>query len=97
MFSSLVRWFGRESSGRGSGSARRFTPQVETLEERTTPGGTPAGVANIVSGAAALLGAKVAGPSHVTLFGSKAAGAGDGIFGLAFTISRSSGEELPQQ
>ena len=127
MIGSLVRW-----SGRSGWSARRFTPQVEALEGRETPGGVPGGV---VTGSlrAALLGAKVgtmsgsalsggtevtpfgtrigtigtgdgnialSGGSHLMLFGigSMPGGAGDGILSrFAATISRSSGEEIPQQ
>ncbi len=94
MIGSLVRWLGRRSSGRGCGSAPRFTPQLEVLEGRALPGGLSGGV--IAGSVAALFGAKVGATSHVASFASKAAGAGDGIFGLARTVTRSSGEEIPQ-
>ena len=92
MIGAMVRWFGRGAesrrSVRGSVSARRFTPQMETLETRAIPGGVPGGV---VTGSltAALLGAKVAGPSQVTVLGSQPTG-------IEIFISRSSGEEIPQ-
>jgi hypothetical protein len=96
MFSSLVRWFGHGSSGRGAGPARRFTPRLEALEDRAVPGGVPGGV---VTGSlsAALLGAKFSGPSHVIPLGSTPAGVGHGILhGFEVLLSRSSGEEIPQ-
>jgi hypothetical protein len=93
MISSLVRWFGRGSSGRGSGPARRFTPRLEALEDRAVPGGV---VGSVVSNAAQF-GARVSSPSHVILSGTKPAGAGYGILpGFEVQISRSSGEEIPQ-
>jgi hypothetical protein len=102
MIGSLVRWLGRGagrgSSGRGSGPARRFTPQLEALEDRAVPGGAAGGVADVVS-VSALLGAKVSSPSHVIPFGSKPAGGTDGILsGFAITPARHDaiGEEIPQ-
>ena len=92
MFTSLVRWFERGSSGRGTGSLRRCTPQLEILEDRAAPGG-------IVTGglSAALLGAKVGSPSHVIALGSTPAGVGYSILpGFEVQISRSAGEEIPQ-
>lgn len=59
------------------------------------PGGLSGGV--IANSVAALLGAKVAGPSHMVLVGRKPAGAGDGSpFHLVGFITRSTGEEIPQ-
>jgi hypothetical protein len=83
MISSLVRWFRPGAvgarSGRGAGSARRFTPGLEALEDRAVPtgvvhggssaallGGARGGVDMCVS-SAALLGAEVGGPSHVII------------------------------
>src|SRR5262249_42086663 len=44
MIGSLARWFRRGAvgarSGRGAGSARRFTPQLEALEDRALPATT---------------------------------------------------------
>jgi hypothetical protein len=69
---------------------------VEALEDRAVPGGVPGGV--VTGSIAALLGAKVASPSHLILPSSKSDGAGDGgPFHLVGFISRSSGEEIPQQ
>jgi hypothetical protein len=68
MIGSLVRWLGRGSSGRGSGSAPPFTPQLEVLEGRALPGEVSGG-AVLFQGQAALLGAKAGSPSHVTAFG----------------------------
>jgi hypothetical protein len=80
MIGSLVRWFGRRArngrSGRGAGLARRFTPGLETLEDRAVPSASPA-----------LLGAEVGRPSNVSLLrtgtGSKPGGAGEGVSGAA--------------
>ena len=98
MIRSLLRWFGRRARsgrpGRGSGSARRFTPRLEALEGRAVPGGVAQGVSG-----AALLGAEGGGPSHVILFGigSKPGGVGDGILsGFEVLRTRGSGEEIPQ-
>ena len=83
MFSSLVRWFGRGTSGRGTGSPRRCIPQLEVLEGRAVPGGVVTGGLST-----ALLGAKV---------GSTPAGVGYNILaGFEVQISRSAGEEIPQ-
>jgi hypothetical protein len=91
MISSLFRWFGRGAgsgrSGRGAGSARRFTPGLETLEERANPGGVIGSVSS-----AALLGANVGSPSHVILFGGNLAGIGEEIPQQLAGI----GEEIPQ-
>ncbi len=98
MIGSLARWVGRRSSGRGSGSAPRFTPRLEALEDRAVPGGLSGGV--IANSVAALLGAKVAGPSHTISIpvDSKSGGAGDGRpFHLVGFVTRSSGEEIPQE
>ena len=96
MFTSLVRWFERGSSGRGTGSLRRCTPQLEVLEDRAVPGGVLGGV--VTGGlSTALLGAKVGSPSHVIPLGSTPAGVGYNILaGFEVQISRSAGEEIPQ-
>ena len=99
MIGSLVARFargaGREGSGRGSGPARRFTPQVEALETRVVPGGCPGGVLGRLN--VTLLAAKVSGPSHEISLGSQPAGVGQVITsGLEALISRSAGEEIPQ-
>ena len=92
MFTSLVRWFERGSSGRGTGSLRRCTPQLEVLEDRAVPGGVVTGGLST-----ALLGAKVGCPSHVIPLGSTPAGVGYSILpGFEVQISRSAGEEIPQ-
>jgi hypothetical protein len=96
MIGSLLRWFGRGRSGRGTGSPRRITPQLEVLEDRAVPGAVLGGVVT-GSFSVALLGAKVGGPSHVIPHGSTPAGAGQSILpGFEIEISRSSGEEIPQ-
>ena len=97
MFGSLVRWFGRGvgsgRSGRGAGSAPRFTPQLEALETRALPGGCPGGVLSGVVGAA-LLGARLgistgssalSGGTEVTPFGTRigTVGTGDGNIALS--------------
>ena len=96
MLSSVVRWCGRGSSGRGTGSPRRCTPQLEVLEDRAVPGGVLGGV--VTGGlSTALLGAKVGSPSHVIPLGSTPAGVGYSILpGFEVQISRSAGEEIPQ-
>ena len=92
MLSSVVRWCGRGSSGRGTGSPRRCTPQLEVLEDRAVPGGVVTGGLST-----ALLGAKVGSPSHVIPLGSTPAGVGYSILpGFEVQISRSAGEEIPQ-
>jgi hypothetical protein len=91
MISSLVRWLRRGAgsgrSGRGAGSARRFTPRLEALEERANPGGVIGSVSSV-----ALLGANVGSPSHVILFGGNLAGIGEEIPQQLAGI----GEEIPQ-
>jgi hypothetical protein len=69
-----------------------LAPRLEALEDRAVPGGVVTG-----SLSATLLGAKVSGPSHVILLGSKPADVGHGIpSGFEVLITRSSGEEIPQ-
>jgi hypothetical protein len=79
MISSLVRWFER-GAGSGAGSAQRFAPRLEALEDRAVPGGARGGV-DMRDLSAALLGPEVGGPSHVSLLDSKPGGAGDGVSG----------------
>jgi hypothetical protein len=99
MFGSLVRWFGSGArsgrSGRGSGSAQRFTPQTETLETRALPGGMPGGVVWAPVAQPVLLSDRASSPTHVSLPGSVPASAGV-LHHLVTSITRSSGEEIPQ-
>src|SRR5262245_53857969 len=98
MISSLVQWFRRgaesERSGRGAGSARRFTPQLEALEDRAVPS-APSGWGSWDTAQSALLGDEVSGPSDVVLFrigtGSKPGGAGDGVSSAALLGSEDDG------
>jgi hypothetical protein len=98
MFGSLVRRFGsgarRGRSGRGS--ARRFTPQMEALETRALPGGMAGGVILAPAAQPVLPSARVSHPTQVSLPGGKPAGAG-GLLHIGPSISRSVGEEIPQQ
>lgn len=98
MIGSLVRWFGRRSSGRGAGSAPRFTPQLEALECRALPGGCPGGVLVQNAVRTAPLGAKVGAPSHMIPHGGKIgiSGGTGALLGITPFLTRSAGEEIPQ-
>jgi hypothetical protein len=83
MFSSLVRWLGRGSAGREAGSAPRFTPRLEALEDRALPGG--------LAGAVVMQTA-----AHAALSGAAVGWAGGTLPGFEVLIARSIGEEIPQ-
>ena len=98
MFRFLVRFLG-SGAGRGRparANVRRFTPRLEALETRATPSGginlgsymVPAGHGGeVFAGHAAV---------RVTPFGGHGeSGGASGRIGLS--ITRSSGEEIPQQ